>query len=504
VLFFPGSRSGPIRAMDSGIVRNLSGNDYRAGLRCAALLWKRRRDSAGDGVKRRGWVAGLDEARVIGGFARRLHAGGREIAAADPGEAAALTAALLPQRIPLHGAVFHGGGGTARIDLLIPDKVDGGWRLARVRNGAAVRHAHLEDLAFQWHVSAVAGLPVTGCSVIHVNSQYRRAGEIDPAGLLRERDVSDAVRAKLAAVAAQLEQMATVAAGESCPRTPIGPQCLHGTGCAYREECWAFLPEHPVTDLSGDHAGLRWRLLASGILRMADIPDDAELSAKQRIQREAVRAGCAYRDEAVLSAFLGRLRWPLAFLDVEALSSPVPWYEGTSPFEEVPVQFSLHIQHEPCGPLEHHEFLAEGPDDPRPALSAALRAGLPAEGSIVAYHAPLERRCLRAAAGASCWEKRLVDLMDPFRGFAWHGAGQHGGISLKQVFPAVTGRSHAGLRIKDGLAAARAFAAAEFGSLSAEARQEVRAALRDYCRTDTLAMAGVVDALGTAARAAGS
>ncbi len=490
--------------MESGGVRNLSGSDYRAGLRCAALLWKRRREAAGDGVKRREWMAGGDEARVIGGFARRLHAGGREIAAADRGEAAELTAALLPQRIPLHGAVFCGGGGTAKIDLLIPEESDGGWRLARVRNGAAVRDAHLEDLAFQWHVAAAAGLIVTGGSVIHVSSQYRRAGEIDPAGLLRERDVTDAVRARLAAVAGQLGEMAAVAAAACCPQTPIGPQCLYGPGCAYREECWAFLPEDPVTDLSGDHAGLRWQLVKSGVLSLADIPDDAALSAKQKIQREAVRGGRPHRDEAALSAFLGRLRWPLAFLDVEALSSPVPWYDGTSPFEEVPVQFSLHIQREPGGPLEHHDFLAEGPDDPRPALSAALRACLPAEGSIVAYHAPLERRCLQAVADSSCWEKRLVDLMDPFRSFAWHGAGQRGGISLKQVFPAVTGRSHAGLLIQDGLAAARAFAAAEFGSLSADERREVRAALRDYCRTDTLAMAGVVDALGTAAEAAGA
>jgi len=489
--------------MESRGIRDFSGNDYRAGLRCAALLWKRRRERVGDGCKPREAMAGVDEARVIGGFARRLHAGGREIAAADRGEAAEVTAALLPQRIPLEGAVFRGGGGTAKIDLLIPEESGGGWRLARVRNGAAVRDAHLEDLAFQWHVVAAAGLPVNGCSVIHVNSQYRRAGDIDPAGLLRERDVTDAVRARLAAVAAQVDEMAAVAAAERCPETAIGPQCLYGPGCAYREGCWAFLPEHPVTDLSGDHAGLRWRLVASGILRMADIPDDAALSGKQKIQREAVRGGRPHREEPALSAFFGRLRWPLAFLDVEALSSPVPWYDGTSPFEEVPVQFSLHIQHEPRGPLEHHEFLAEGPDDPRPALSAALRACLPAEGSIVAYHAPLERRCLQAAAASSCWEKRLVDLMDPFRSFAWHGAGQHGGISLKQVFPAVTGRSHAGLRIQDGLAAARAFAAAEFGSLAPEERREVRAALRDYCRTDTLAMAGIVDALGIAAGAAG-
>lgn len=487
--------------MEQGVVRNLSGSDYRSGLRCAALLWKRRREADGDGGKPRAWMAGGDEARVIGGLARRLHAGGREIAAADRGAAAELTAALLPQRIPLHGAVFCGGGGTARIDLLIPEDSGGGWRLARVRNGAAVRDAHLEDLAFQWHVCAAAGLPVTGCSVIHVNSQYRRAGEIDPAGLLRERDVTDAVRARLAAVAGQLEEMAAVAAAERCPETPIGPQCLYGPGCAYRDGCWAFLPEHPVTDLSGDHAGLRWQLVASGVLRMADIPDDVALSAKQKIQREAVCSGRPHRDEPAMSAFLGKLRWPLAFLDVEALSSPVPWYDGTSPFEEVPVQFSLHIQREPCGPLEHHEFLAEGPDDPRPALSAALRASLPAEGSIVAYHAPLERRCLQAA-DSSCWEHRLVDLMDPFRSFAWHGAGQRGGISLKQVYLAVTGRSHAGLRIQDGLAAARAFAAAEFGLLSAEERREVRAALRDYCRTDTLAMAGVIDALGAAVAAA--
>jgi hypothetical protein len=484
---------------------NLSGSQYRAGLRCPTLLWKRLRRPARE-VPERG-VPSLesDEADVIARHARALHPGGRAITGEDSREAAEQTVALLPLRIPLYGAVFRAGGARACIDVLVPEGAEGGWRLVRVRPGASVRDAHLEDLAFQWHAVAAAGLSVTGCAVYHVNGRYRRNGEIDAAGLLVCRDVTEAVHTRRAEVSGRLGGLFAVAAQPDSPSNPIGPQCLQGGGCRFQSECWAFLPEFPVTDLSGDHRGLRWQLLASGIRSLADIPDAVELNARQRTQREAVRRGQVQVDAAALRAFLSQLRWPLAFLDIEALSSPVPWYDGTSPFEALPVQFSVHIQREPAGPTEHHEFLAAGADDPRPALFHALRECLPAEGSIVTYDAALERRCLQqafrgavVAAGRAAWEERVIDLMDPFRVFAWHHAAQHGGISLKLVSAALTGRSYDGLLIQDGLAAARAFAAAAFADLPAEERQRLREALRDYCRMDTLAMAGVVDALGRA------
>src|SRR6266700_883455 len=93
--------------------------------------------------------------------------------------------------------------------------------------------------------------------------------------------------------------------------------------------------------------------------------------------------------EPTLTKALTQFAAPLAFLDFETVSLAVPRWPGCRPWQQVPVQFSVHA--EDRGGLVHLQWIADGPEDPRPALAEALVEACAGARKVVAYHAPFER-----------------------------------------------------------------------------------------------------------------
>jgi len=230
---------------------------------------------------------------------------------------------------------------------------------------------------------------------------------------------------------------------------------------------------------------------------------DAELSDLQLAQKGAVVADAPRLVKGAVRDLLAGLEYPLWNLDFESLNPAVPLFDGTRPFEQVPFQFSLHVQEAPDAAPRHVEFLADTADDPRPALLEALRAIGP-RGTVLAFNAAFELQVLaqlgRAypAYGAMCADlgARLRDLAEPFRSFDVYHPAQHGSYSLKAVLPAWTGRGYEGLAIADGQAAGRGWHRAVYATdLAPGEREAILADLRAYCGRDTGAMVELLEVL---------
>jgi hypothetical protein len=241
-------------------------------------------------------------------------------------------------------------------------------------------------------------------------------------------------------------------------------------------------------------------LMAQGILDISNIPEDTKLNDKQRIQKECVVCGQPHIDTEEIKKFLKSLKYPLYFMDFETFATGVPIYDGTSPYLNIPFQFSLHVITKPGAMVEHYEFLAEGKDDPRPAFLTQLKQDIGPKGSILVYYAAFEKSRLKELAGAfpeyKEWvdtiNERIVDLNVPFRDFSYYHPQQLGSSSLKHVLPALTNISYDDLEIGEGTTASLKFMEAAFGDVSEEECQKVRNDLRIYCGQDT---GGMIDIL---------
>src|SRR2546430_11878889 len=106
--------------------------------------------------------------------------------------------------------------------------------------------------------------------------------------------------------------------------------------------------------------------MLTGVNRISDLAPNQKLSVTQQRQIRAMKEGRIVVEPGLkkaLEGFSGRL----GFLDFETIQRAVPVWPGMAPWEQAPAQFSYH-ELQGDGAYAHAEFLAEGPNDCRPAL----------------------------------------------------------------------------------------------------------------------------------------
>ena len=126
-----------------------------------------------------------------------------------------------------------------------------------------------------------------------------------------------------------------------------------------------------------------------------------------------------YVNKKEISGFLDTLSYPLYFLDFESVQPAVPKYAGTTPYTQVPFQYSLHYIEKEGGELKHKEFLAQAGTDPLRDIAEALCRDIPADACVTAYNKAFE--CTRIKELAGYKNKRACGLFPrPFSAFIEH------------------------------------------------------------------------------------
>lgn len=392
----------------------------------------------------------------------------------------------------------HHSGLFARADVLELGS-DGRTHLYEVKSSTSVKtdaaHNHVKDACFQMIVAERAGQKIDNVSIIHLNSQYVRQGNVRPDELLTMADVTVQARAMRSETEAEIEAaLALLSAGE-----------INRSSCSCREKsranhCDAFaifnsdVPERSIYSLPRLTEKKRMELLGLGVLDLHDLPADYSLSPPQRAVVEAVRSGVPVVDVEAISAFIGALKYPLYFFDYETYASAIPVMDGISPYEHLPVQYSLHVMGE-SGDLHHLDYLAESARLPL-ELVETLRRHVGNVGSFVSWHAPFEKSRNRELAARypdhaeflDGLNDRMVDLEDLFK-TAYVDARFNGYTSIKKVLPVIAPElSYAELEVQDGTGAMEAWARLVDAGTPEDERARIASALRRYCELDTLAM----------------
>jgi hypothetical protein len=343
---------------------------------------------------------------------------------------------------------------------------------------------------------------INRCHIMHLNREYVKQGDVDPQQLFVTEDVTDRLDEFAEGLETRIAEMLKVIDSDECPATAIGRHCNAPYDCLLQQECWKHLPEHNVMTLcSGKKLGED--LMSQGILDISNIPEETKLNDKQQIQKECVICRQPHIDTNEIKSFLKGLKYPLYFMDFETFATAIPIYDGTSPYQNIPFQFSLHVITKPGAMVEHYEFLAEGKDDPRPAFLAELKQDIGPKGNILVYYAAFEKSRLKELAGAfpeyEKWidgiKERIVDLNAPFKDFSYYHPQQLGSSSLKHVLPILTNLSYSDMNIGEGNTASLKFMESAFGDIPEEERQKIRNDLLIYCGQDTGGMIEIIKKL---------
>ncbi len=478
----------------------LSKSKYMTGLQCPKLLWYHYNAKDQIPWPDEGTQAIFDMGHEVGDLAKLRYPGGIEVPM-DKGfmDTISDTEALLPRRVPVFEASFLANNCYCRVDVLVPAAGDK-WDIVEVKSTTSVKEVHVEDVAFQTHCLQSAGLTINRKYLMHLNNQYVRDGEVDVDQLFNLADITAYVDPLIPDVPARVADMLDVIGGPE-PNVPIGRHCADPYDCSLKGKCWSFLPDHSVTELYRARKETVFDLIGRNTLAITDVASN-ELNDTHRIQRDAVKTNRPHVDPAGIRDWMDNLEFPLYCLDFETVSSAVPLYDGSRPYQQVPFQFSLHVLDSFDSTPSHQEFLAGDANDPRPGLIAGLHAIGP-KGKVLAYNMGFEKRVINELADSFPGERhflqeltdRLDDLLIPFRSFFYYHPEQRGSCSLKAVLPAVTGKSYDSLTIHDGNQAAREFQRVVIGNAPADEKESVLGSLREYCSQDTEAMIDLMNAL---------
>src|SRR5437016_9403439 len=417
----------------------LSKSRVMAGLQCHKLLWWMVHEPTAPELELDDQAqAAMERGSRVGKIARSYVPGG--VAIDLPHNAYDERVAITRQALEDHATVvyeaaFRAGGVFVAVDIL---KRDGrNFRLTEVKSTTSVKDHHIPDVAVQAHVLRQSGLDLVSTEVMHLN---RECTYPDLSNLFVRSDVTEEARAIEESVPRWITEQTAMLQGP-VPDVPIGPHCTTPYECPFMARCWSTLPPHPVATLYA----MRRRALEldeQGYRTIYDLPEDVSLGAIADRQRRAVQER-RMLVEPTLARALDVFVTPIAFLDFEPVGLPIPAWSGCHPYDAVPVQFSCHVE-DVGGLVTHHEWLADGALDPRPALAARLIHACEGARTIVAYSAAFERGCLMRLAEAlpalavplHDIAKRLVDLLPVVRNHLSH-PDFGGSFGLKIVLPAM-------------------------------------------------------------------
>src|SRR6266849_2639013 len=457
----------------------LSKSRYLHGLQCHKQLWWRVHESnAPELAPDKGQQNRFAQGQEVGERARQYVPGGAliDLPFYQYDNKVAATRAALERQLPaLYEAWFLADNTYVGVDIL--ERTARGYGVIEVKASNSQKPEHLPDAAVQVHVLRRSGLPVERVEVMHLNPQCRYP---DLSNLFVREDVTAVVEGVL-----------------------IGVHCSKPHECPFIERCWPTLPDHHISSLYRVERQKVLEYQADGYATLYDLPTDLELSVIHARQVKAVQTGRMVVESSLATA-LAQFTSPLAFLDFETVSLAIPRWPGCRPWQLVPVQFSVHVEERGRG-LVHHQWIADGPEDPRPALAEALVEACAGARRIVAYYASFERDCIRQLRDAvprfakelDRIAKRLVDLLPAVRNNVYH-PDFGGGFSIKKTLPAlVPSLSYADLTVQDGEVATVELQRLMFGrdGMPAGERAALREALLRYCERDTWAMVKLLEKL---------
>jgi predicted RecB family nuclease len=469
----------------------LSKSRYVTGLQCPKRLWWTVHEPDASELADDGTADPiLERGERVGALARTYVPGGRliDLPHHEVRQRVEATRAALADGVPaIYEASFLEDDIHVSVDIL--ERRKRRFVLTEVKSTTKVKPEHLPDVAVQLHVLRKAGIDVERAEVMHLNRACRHP---NLKKLFARKAVTKRVGPHARAVPKRAGEMLSMLSGP-LPEHPIGAHCNDPYPCPFTERCWPDLPEHHVSTLYRIRPNAVDSLVSEGIETIERLPRGFAKADVVKRQIKSVRANKLVVERGLRRA-LRALRRPIAFLDFETVTLAVPAWEGCRPYDQVPVQLSCHVL-DKSGDLQHHEWLAEGSEDPRRAFARALVAACDGAATVVAYSAGFEGGRVRELGAAvpemagelAAIDERLVDLLPIVRDHVYHPA-FHGSFSLKSVLPAlVPGFGYEDLTIKDGSTAATALEHVLFGANDVE-RATLRQELLRYCERDTMAM----------------
>jgi len=421
----------------------LTKSNYIQYIQCQKLLWTHKHNK--DIIPKPSEIdqAIFDQGYEVENWARKLFGKGVEVkdnfqegkketqTYSNKGEKVIFQATAMPKDL------------LARADILKYNTKTKSWDIYEVKSSTEVKDEHIPDLCFQKIAFERDGYKIGKTYLVHINSDYIRKGKVEPKKLFTIEYISDQVENYRSTAETNIPKALKLIEQAKDPSCEIGRQCKHPYECPLKELCWSFLPEYSIYDLKRINEAKLQVMKDMGILKITDVPDDFELSESQTNQIQVAKTGKPIIDKEAIATTLNSLKYPIYNLDYETYASAIPLFDGTSPYQNICFQYSLHVMDKPNGKVEHYEFLHTEHSNPVPKLLESMQQHIGDTGSVIVWNKSFEmtrneemaKQYPKYASFLKSINSRVFDLMEIFRKQYYVHPSFRGSCSIKYVLP---------------------------------------------------------------------
>ncbi|PLY05183.1 MAG: DUF2779 domain-containing protein [Arcobacter sp.] len=487
---------------------NLSKSLYTKAIQCPKALWLKKYKPSVLTLPDEQAQAIFETGNIVGDLACELFPRGREVPyTKNYDDMIATTKEWMEEGVSnIYEATFSYEGILIMVDIL---KVDSdGVSIYEVKSSTEVKDIYLHDVSIQYYVLENLGFSIKSASVVHINNEYVRGESLELDKLFKIVDVTSEVQSLQANIPSILKEFETYLEDKvNEPDIDIGKHCNKPYECDAKNYCWKVqrkIPEYSIFNIFNLGSKKQVELYNQGIIDIENIPEDFDMTANQKQAVENYKSKASYIDKENIKAFLENFTYPIYHLDFETYQQAIPQYKGIKPFEQIPFQYSLHIEHED-GTLEHKEYLSKDSVDSRYELAQKLCEDIPSDVTVLAYNMSFEKGVIKRLANLFsdlsihllAINENMQDLMIPFQKKWYVTPSMKGSYSIKYVLPSLVPEFEKAYKelegVQNGSQAMNAFA--NMSKLEESEKLKLRTALLEYCKLDTLAMVKVLERL---------
>lgn len=272
----------------------------------------------------------------------------------------------------------------------------------------------------------------------------------------------------------------------------IGAQCFSPYACDFMGTCWKNTQKDNVFEFSGIGKKQAEEWMNKGYLHLKEIPDE-ELTGTLLKTIKAFKNNTEIIEKDKLWAFLAKIKYPIAFMDMEFYTPAIPRYQNKKPFELTPFLFSWKQKDIPDSSTHDTFFFFEEENNPERAFIESFLALAATVHSILVFDTGQEIAALNSVArnfpeyktSIELAKKKLIDLATLFTKHWYYHPQQKGSTSLKKVQQAIFGKdNYADNEVNSGLLASYGYGD-YLAELDPFKKLEMKEKLIAYCQTDT-------------------
>lgn len=209
------------------------------GCQCPKRLWLHKfQKDVRDGIDE-SQAAILQTGTDMGMLARELFYGGVDAAPPTPyqyQQSVADTAKYIRKGVnTIYEAAFQFDGIMAAIDILV--KKNHNWYAFEVKGSGTVKPQFILDAALQYYVITQSGLPLEDISIIHLNTDYVRNGDVNIQQLFTNTSILKDVMPLQNVIKSKAEELKQILKLKSAPAIEVDDHCFKPYACDFYGFC---------------------------------------------------------------------------------------------------------------------------------------------------------------------------------------------------------------------------------------------------------------------------